>query len=86
VTWEQAEALCKKEPRKVVVDVYTEWCGWCKKMDKATFQNEVIVKYLNENYYAIKFNAEQREDIHLKGKDYEYVKSMGGKGYHELAM
>ncbi len=60
ITWEEAMELSKTEPRKIVVDVYTDWCGWCKKMDKATFQDEEIVEYINENYYAIKFNAEMR--------------------------
>jgi thioredoxin-related protein len=84
VTWEEAEILCKDQPRKIVVDVYTDWCGWCKKMDSSTFQNEEVVSYLNENYYAIKFNAEQKEDIRVGDKVYKFIKS-GRHGYHELA-
>ena len=84
VTWEEAVILSQDEPRKFVVDVYTDWCGWCKKMDKATFQNENVAAYMNETFYAIKFNAEQRDDIQLKEKVYKFVKS-GRNGYHELA-
>jgi thioredoxin-related protein len=84
VTWEQAEMLSKDEPRKIVVDVYTNWCGWCKKMDKTTFQNEEVADYLNKNFYAVKFDAEQKADIRLKDKVYKFVKS-GKNGYHELA-
>ncbi len=84
VTWEQAATLSKNEPRKIVVDVYTNWCGWCKKMDKTTFQNAEVVNYLNANYYAIKFDAEQKENIQLNDKVYKFVKS-GRNGYHELA-
>ena len=84
VNWEEAIELNKTAPRKVVVDVYTDWCGWCKKMDKATFQDEEIADYLNENFYAIRFNAETREDISLGDQVYKYVKK-DGKGYHELA-
>jgi len=84
VTWEEAVILLQDEPRKIVVDVYTDWCGWCKKMDKSTFQNEDVVSYLNEHFYAVKFNAEQKTDIHLKKKVYKFVKS-GRNGYHELA-
>ncbi len=85
LTWEEAIDLSEKEQKKIFVDVYTDWCGWCKKMDKATFQHPEVAKYLNDNFYAVKFNAEQREDIQLKDKVYKFVKS-GGKGYHELAV
>lgn len=84
VSWEEAVALLQNEPRKIVVDVYTDWCGWCKKMDKSTFQDEEVVTYMNENFYAVKFNAEQKSDIHIKDKVYKFVKS-GRNGYHELA-
>ena len=84
LSWEEAIEVSKTEKRKFVVDVYTDWCGWCKKMDKSTFQHAGIAEYLNDNYYAIKFNAEQREDIELHEKVYKYVRS-GRGGYHQLA-
>ena len=85
ITFEEAEANHKTESRKIFVDVYTDWCGWCKKMDASTFQEDEVSAYLNDNYYAIKFNAEQKEDITFKGKTYKYVK-YGKRGYHELAL
>jgi len=85
MTWEEALAANELEPRKMVVDIYTEWCGWCKKMDKATFQKDHIAKYVNNNYYPIKFDAETREDITYNGKVYKFV-SNGKRGYHELAL
>lgn len=84
MTWEEAQERMKEEPRKIFVDIYTDWCGWCKKMDVATFQKPHIVKYLNEHYYAIKFNAEQTEDIVFNDKKYRFVQQ-GRRGYHELA-
>lgn len=84
VTWEELQIKMQDEPRKVVVDVYTEWCSWCKKMDAATFQQEHIANYLNENYYAVKFDAEYKEDIVFKEKTYQFVNS-GRRGYHQLA-
>lgn len=84
LTWEEAVALSKKEPRKFFVDVYTDWCGWCKKMDKATFENPSVASYLNDHYYPIKFNAEQRTEIKINDKTYQYVSS-GMRGYHQLA-
>lgn len=85
LSWEEAIELSKSEKKKIFVDVYTEWCGWCKKMDIATFQQQEIAQYLNENYYPVKFNAEQREDIRFKDKVYKYISS-GRRGYHQLAL
>ncbi len=85
LSWEDALQRNQKEKRKILVDVYTNWCGWCKKMDKTTFSDEKIAEYVNANYYPVKFNAEQREDIIFNNKIYKYVGSFGRKGYHELA-
>lgn len=85
VNWDDAQSLMKKQKRKVLVDVYTNWCGWCKRMDASTFQDPRIVKYVNKNYYAVKFNAEQREDINFKSKVFKYM-SRGNRGVHELAI
>lgn len=80
---EEAELASKKEPRKILIDVYTDWCGWCKKMDKDTFQKEGIAQFVNENYYAVKLNVEQKDSIVFRGKTYTFVKS-NRKGYHQL--
>lgn len=83
-TIEEAVELNKTEPRKIVIDVYTNWCGWCKVMDKKTFKQPLIADYLNTNYYAVKFNAEQRGDVNILGSTYKYVQ-VGNRGSHELA-
>jgi len=67
ITWQEAEKRMADEPRKVLVDVYTKWCGPCKMMNKTTFQDPLVVNYVNENYYAIKFDAEGPETIEFKG-------------------
>lgn len=73
ITIQEAEKLCQKEPRKIIVDVYTDWCGWCKKMDASTFTNPVIVKYINQKYYAVKFNAETKDTLRFNGSTFAYV-------------
>jgi thioredoxin-related protein len=65
---EEAEKASKQNPRPIFVDVYTDWCGWCKKMDKATFENAGIVDYVNKNYYAVKLDAENEKQITFMGK------------------
>ncbi len=83
-TWEQAAEMQKKEKRKIFVDVYTGWCGWCKRMDATTFANPEIAKMLNEKYYAVKLDAEQKDDIVFQGHIFKYTK-VGQGGYNELA-
>jgi len=83
-TIEEALEKNKKEPRKIIIDVYTDWCGWCKVMEKNTFNNLIIAEYLNKKFYPVKFNAEQKEDIKIGDKVFKYVSS-GMRGYHELA-
>ncbi len=83
-TFEEAVQLMKKEKRKMFIDVYTDWCGWCKVMDKNTFTDPTVIKLMNEKFYAVKFNAEQREDVVFEGRTFKFVPS-GRSGYHELA-
>jgi thioredoxin-related protein len=84
ITIEEALEKSKTEKRKIFIDVYTDWCGWCKQMDASTFTDPTVVKYLNEKYYAVKFNAEQEKDIQYKEKTYKFKKN-GDRGFHELA-
>ena len=84
LTISQAEQLAKKDGKKVFVDVYTDWCGWCKVMDKKTFSDPAVVAYVKQNYHAVKFNAEQKEPITIQGKKFEFVEQ-GSRGYHALA-
>ncbi|MDO5970816.1 thioredoxin fold domain-containing protein [Flavivirga aquimarina] len=70
VTLEEAVTLQKKAPKKIMIDVYTNWCGPCKALDKNTFHNEDVVNYVNEHYYAVKFNAEGNDKIDYKGKTF----------------
>jgi len=70
--------------KKVFIDIYTDWCGWCKKMDKNTFEHPEIAAYLNENFYTVKLNAEQKEDIVFKDHTFKFIPN-GRRGYHEFA-
>ncbi len=84
-TWEEAVALHKKRPKKIFVDTYTAWCGWCKRMDKVTFTNPEVAAYLNKHFYPVKLDAEQRADIHFNGEVFKFVETSNGKGVHTLA-
>lgn len=84
LTFEEAVERSKTEKRKIFIDVYTDWCGWCKVMDKKTFSEPAVAKLLNEKYYPVKFNAEQREDVTFRGTTFKFVE-YGSRGTHQLA-
>lgn len=83
-TIEEVQELMKKEKRKVYIDVYTDWCGWCKVMDKKTFTDPKVAEILNTDFYAVKLDGEGKEDIIFKDRTFKYVQQ-GRSGYHELA-
>lgn len=85
ISLEKAQELNKKEPRKIIIDFYTSWCGWCKKMDATTFDNPVIADYINKHYYAVKFNAETKDSIVFNGKTYSNPAPKGQRGTHQIA-
>jgi thioredoxin-related protein len=67
----EIDSVQKTKPKKIFVDVFTDWCGWCKKMDSNTFTHPVIVKLMNNYFYAVKLDAESAEIIKYKGTDYK---------------
>jgi thioredoxin-related protein len=79
ITWlkfEDAIAANAKSPKMLLVDVYTDWCGWCKKMDNETFTDPKVVEYINTKFYAVKLNAEDTK------RTFEFM----GKTYNEAQM
>jgi thioredoxin-related protein len=82
---EEAIEMNRKDQRKIFIDVYTDWCGWCKKMDAATFSDPTIAKILNTEYYAVKFNAESRDTIYFQGRKF-FNEGIGGRNPHQLAI
>ena len=84
ISWDEAQTKMAEEPKSMFVDMYTDWCGWCKRMDATTFKDASVVEYINENYYAVKFNAEQKEAITYAGHEFVFVQQ-GRRGYHQLA-
>ncbi len=84
-SWEEAIEANKKEKRQIMIDIYTGWCGWCKVMDKKTFNNGKVAAYLNKHFYPVKLDAEQRQAIKYDSHTFEYMKGQRGRGVHALA-
>jgi thioredoxin-related protein len=84
MTWDEAVKANEKAPKKFFIDFYTDWCGWCKRMDATTFTEPAVVDYVNKNFYPVKFNAEQKEDVVFQGTTFKYQDG-GRRGYHQLA-
>jgi thioredoxin-related protein len=89
ISLNEALVLQKENPKKIMMDVYTNWCGPCKMLDKQTFRNKDVVAFVNENYYAVKFNAEGNETINYKEQtfsnpNYDKSKANRRNGSHEF--
>jgi thioredoxin-related protein len=69
---DELQTAYAKQPKPILIDVYTDWCGWCKVMDKETYSNEKVAAYINEHFYAVKFNAESKEPAFFGKKKYGY--------------
>lgn len=78
MSYEDAVKASKKNPKKIFLDVYTDWCGWCKKMDKSTLKDPKITSYMNKKYYAVKLDAESDKNIVYMGKKIS-EKELAGK-------
>jgi thioredoxin-related protein len=95
ITLEEAQKLNKenpKEAKKIMIDVYTDWCGPCKKMAKKTFTDEKVIKYVSENFHAVKFNAEDPDPLTFngnvfvnKGRTHEFTNYLGVTGYPTIS-
>ncbi|MFK7981286.1 MAG: thioredoxin family protein [Saprospiraceae bacterium] len=83
-TLEEATELNKTNKKKFAIDIYTSWCHWCKVMDKETFTDPAVIEYMNEHFYAIKFDAESKDNITFQGKDFKFVNA-GRRGINTLA-
>jgi thioredoxin-related protein len=85
-SFEEAYKLNKKKPRKMVVDIYTEWCGWCKKMDSETFANPVIADYMSKNFYCVKLDAERKDTVIIDSTTFINPNPTNKRSAHQLAV
>jgi thioredoxin-related protein len=85
-SFEDAFQLNKKKQKKIFIDVYTDWCGWCKKMDADTFTDPVIAEFMNDHFYCVKLNAERRDTVIIDGVTFTNANPENKRGTHQLAV
>ncbi|MCH5717454.1 thioredoxin family protein [Niabella hibiscisoli] len=84
-SFEEIEGLQKTARRHLVVFVYTNWCRYCDAMKTTVFKNEAVARTLNEDYYFVQLNAEEKKDILLNNHRFKYKPNGRNTGVHELA-
>ena len=87
ITWKSFDdgvALADQTHKKLLVDVYTDWCSWCKKMDSEVYTNDNVVRMMNEHFVAVKLNAESDRSVTYKGTSFreaDLARRFGVTGY-----
>jgi thioredoxin-related protein len=87
MAFDEGMAEAQRTGKKVMIDVYTDWCGWCKRMDKDTYADNGVADYLNKKYVAIKLDAESGTALRYRGKSYteqELAAAFGISGYPSI--
>lgn len=82
----QLDSLAERERRPVAVLLRTDWCKYCKSMQQTTLRDPGVVQQLNEDFYFIPFDAEQKEEVFFKGRRFGYQPNGRNSGTHELAL
>jgi thioredoxin-related protein len=72
LTFQQAQERVRNRPRVILMDMYTDWCYWCKVMDRNTYSQPEIAAYIQEKFYPVKFNAESKGSVTWKGQSFDF--------------
>lgn len=76
MTLEEASKKMEASPKPMIIDLYAKWCYWCKEMDKKTYNNDKVVRYINENFYPVKMDAETKSTVQWNDREFDYNTSV----------
>lgn len=85
-TFEESEKLAKENPKPFVVFIHTSWCNYCRMMENSTFKNEEVITLLNNKFYFVDFNAEEKTKIEFNNTFFVFKPHGSSSGVHELAL
>jgi thioredoxin-related protein len=76
--FDRALAAARDAKKIVMVDVYTDWCGWCKKLDRDTYSNKTVQEKVIKDFIAVKINPEKSQ------KYAQLAREFGTRGYPHI--
>lgn len=80
---DEAQARQAKDGKPILIDLYTNWCSWCKVMDRKTYARQEVSAYIQANFHPVKIDAESKTEMAWRGKTYRFSTS---SRIHELAI
>lgn len=84
-TFSEVDSLLKIEPRPIAVFLHTSWCAFCKNMEHTTFTDPSVLAFLNDKYYFVSFDGEQKEPVNFRNHIFKFKPNGRNSGTHELA-
>lgn len=84
-SFEEAVELSREHPRKILIDIYTDWCGFCKRMEAETFSNPQVARFINKHFYPVKLNSETKDTIEFQGHTF-INEGEGRRSPHQLSV
>lgn len=84
VEYDEGAKIANETGKKLLVDVYTDWCTWCKKMDADVYTAADVRAQIEKHFVPVKLNAESNESVEFNGSSMtkiQFSRAVGVTGY-----